>query len=167
MSVTIYVLRHGVAEIGEGKPDEERLLTLEGQQNLQAAARGLRTMGVRWQSIFASPLKRTQQTAEIMRQGVSPELTVTTLPCLAPGHDPADMVQALQNIADVKTALLVGHLPDVVGLVSYLLWGQVTAGFGFHPGTMGRVDFLGVLRPGAGTLRWLLTSEQTQAFGRL
>ncbi len=160
-TLSVFVMRHGIAESGAHGPDENRQLTDEGRHALAALAAHLLRRGVRPDCILASPCVRTQQTAELMQETLAPKLVVRVADVLAPGASAPLVVQVLrENFMDARNLLLVGHMPDVGGLVAHLLLGQHGSGFCFSPGSMARVDFYGTLRPGTGMLKWMLMPEQ-------
>ena len=51
----IWLLRHGDAEHGEGKPDAERDLTEKGERQSRAAGRALKALGVELDVCLTSP----------------------------------------------------------------------------------------------------------------
>jgi phosphohistidine phosphatase len=160
----VYVMRHGQAESGAGRSDETRRLTPEGAAGVQRAAQGLARMGVQLDRILASPLVRTQQTAELVADVLTPGATVVTSQALSPfGSARAALEEVLDVHPDVERLLLVGHLPDVSTLVGLMVLGEARGSFCFLPGSLACVEFAGGRQPGRGQLRWLLTCEQLQA----
>jgi phosphohistidine phosphatase len=101
----IWLLRHGDAEDGEGKPDAERELTAKGRRQSEAAGRALASLGDEIDACLTSPKVRARQTAEIACEalGLEPEDT----PELAGG--PFDAMALASGRGNV---LLVGHEPD-------------------------------------------------------
>ena len=167
MGKTLYLLRHGVAESGHGKADEDRALTPEGVQGILLVARALGRMGGRVERIVSSPLLRTRQTADTIRNELPVTEPVVESDVLRPGADAVQVVAECQAHSDVSTLLLVGHLPDLSGVLGYLVSGHPTGAFGFQPGSIARIDFQGAVRPSFGVVRWLLAPEQLQALVKL
>lgn len=70
----LYFMRHGQAESGAGKPDEDRQLTAEGHRQAEAAGRLLAALRQQPAVILCSPRTRATQTAEhvALALGLSP-----------------------------------------------------------------------------------------------
>ena len=101
----IYLLRHGDAEDGEGKPDADRTLTEKGRRQAEAAGTALAALSETIDACLSSPKVRAAETARIAcRQlGVEVELTEG----LRGGPvDSAELAAGRGNV------LLVGHEPD-------------------------------------------------------
>ena len=101
----IWLLRHGDAEDGAGKPDAERELTEKGRRQARQAGRALAGLGVELEVCLSSPKLRASETAEIACQelGASVELEDR----LAGGDfDPLELAAGRGEV------LLVGHEPD-------------------------------------------------------
>ena len=135
----IYLLRHGDAEDGEGKPDEERELTEKGRRQADAAGRALATLGVDLEACLTSPKARARDTAAIACRhlGLDPEETRG----LAGG-----MIDAPALAAGRGDVLLVGHEPDFSDQIAHLTGGQVKLKKGGLAALDGRVLHL-LLRP--------------------
>jgi phosphohistidine phosphatase len=61
----IWLLRHGDAEDGGGKPDAERELTEKGERQSRAAGKALKDLRVDLDVCVTSPKVRARQTAEL------------------------------------------------------------------------------------------------------
>ena len=69
MTHTIYLVRHGIAaDAGPGERDADRALTTDGKHKLKQIAAGLKVLGVAPAVILASPLRRTRETADVLRR---------------------------------------------------------------------------------------------------
>ena len=66
--MTLYVLRHGLAEDQPppGGDDGARRLTARGREKVREAAAGMRALGLKFDAILASPLPRAAETAELV-----------------------------------------------------------------------------------------------------
>jgi phosphohistidine phosphatase len=101
----IWMLRHGDAEDGGGKPDAERDLTSKGERQARDAGRALKAMGVPLDVCLSSPKVRARRTAELAcaELGVPVELDER----LAGGDfDPYELAAGRGEV------MLVGHEPD-------------------------------------------------------
>ena len=101
----IWLLRHGDAEDGAGKPDAERELTAKGRRQSETAGRALAALGAEIDACLASPKARALETARIACEalGVEPEAA----PELRGG--PFDAIALSGGRGEI---LLVGHEPD-------------------------------------------------------
>jgi phosphohistidine phosphatase len=127
MSITLYLIRHGIAiDRAEGINDEDRPLTPKGRQKTLAVAQQLKTLGLEFAEILTSPLVRARQTAEILlQQGLCNQVSVTDN--LAPRGSFSDWLDWLKayNRPEQETAIaLVGHEPDLSQWAERLLWGE-------------------------------------------
>jgi phosphohistidine phosphatase len=129
----LYLQQHG--EVCTKEVDPERPLTDKGQQDIDRLAGFLAASGVRVARVMHSGKLRAAQTAARMAESVAPAIEVETSDQLAPNDDPKrfDLPGKGTN-ADV---LVVGHLPFMVRLVSYLLVGDEDLSLlSFQPGTV-------------------------------
>jgi phosphohistidine phosphatase len=116
----IYIVRHGIAEDAtRGMPDEKRALTPEGRKKMKDAAAGFAGLKPELNSIFASPLVRAWQTAEILASPL--KLDVEEMLELAPGYSAGQVLQRLKRTTDLQSVMLVGHQPNCSELASHLL----------------------------------------------
>jgi phosphohistidine phosphatase len=110
----VFVLRHGQAE-AQQTTDEARNLTLKGRTDVAASVNLSLPELTRIQEIWASPLVRAQQTAQIVRdilwaQGVQVSLKTTAL--ITPESDPYELFDSLQA-TQCHSILLASHMPFV------------------------------------------------------
>lgn len=124
----LYLIRHGIAtERGTETKDEERTLTDLGREKTRKVASRLQKLGLLFDLILTSPLVRSRQTAEILRDcGLSSQLEESTY--LAPDGDIhtrlRDWLEQLKHDGDTQLAL-VGHQPDLGQWAEILVWGEV------------------------------------------
>ena len=165
----LYFLRHGKA--GNPQPiaeaDARRPLTNEGRADLRAAAHGLRWLGIKPSAIYSSPLTRARETAAIIAEVLGCEVTET--PLLAPGGDLRGATPLFSHHDDHAALFLVGHEPDLSGMIGQLISPSGAASVSMKKGACCYVELAsGALRQpaldGEGTLMWLLTARQ---LGRL
>jgi phosphohistidine phosphatase len=101
----IWLLRHGDAEAGEGKPDAERDLTEKGERQSRDAGRALEELGVELDTCLTSPKLRARRTAELACEALG--VTVENDDRLAGGDfDPVELAASHGEV------MLVGHEPD-------------------------------------------------------
>ena len=155
----LYLMRHGAAvNVGEqgARTDAERMLSAEGVEKTTAVARGLKAAGlVDLERVIASPLVRARQTAEIVARVLAPRIEVELADELAPGADPPDVVRWLRSQREARI-LLVGHMPDLSVLASYLIAGSDRGCIEFKKAGIAKITFDHAVQRGAGCLEWLL-----------
>jgi phosphohistidine phosphatase len=114
----IWLLRHGDAEAGEGKPDAERELTKKGEQQSANAGRALRKLGVELDVCLTSPKVRARRTAELACDSL--DCAVEEDDRLAGGDfDPIDVAAGRGEV------MLVGHEPDFSQAVALVTGSRV------------------------------------------
>jgi phosphohistidine phosphatase len=107
----IWLLRHGDAEDGAGKPDADRELTGKGEQQSVNAGRALKRLGVQIDVCLTSPKVRAKRTAELACDVLGAEVEVDDR--LAGGDfDPLELAAGRGEV------MLVGHEPDFSGAVA-------------------------------------------------
>ena len=101
----IWLLRHGDAEAGEGKPDADRELTEKGERQSVAAGEALKALGVKLDVCLTSPKVRAKRTAE---------LACEALDCAVEEEDrlKGGDFDPLEVAAGRGEVMLVGHEPD-------------------------------------------------------
>jgi phosphohistidine phosphatase len=101
----IWLLRHGDAEDGSGKPDAERELTEKGERQSRNAGKALKELGVVLDVCLASPKVRARQTAELACEPLGTRIEEDDR--LAGGDfDPLELAAGRGEV------MLVGHEPD-------------------------------------------------------
>ena len=101
----IWLLRHGDAEAGEGKPDAARDLTDKGERQSRDAGEALKSLGVELDVCLTSPKVRARRTAELACDALGTPIEEDNR--LAGGD--FDPVEVAAGRGDV---MLVGHEPD-------------------------------------------------------
>lgn len=147
----IYLVRHGKAEAGGH--DAARRLTAGGRKAVRRVARKLANAGVRVDRIEHSGLIRAQETAEILAQAVGGE--VRAVDGLGSSDDVVPVARRLGSEGG-DSLMLVGHLPFMGCLASYLLTGAEDS-LSLHFRT-GAVTCLSA-DEGAWALEWLLPPD--------
>ena len=152
----IYLLRHGEA-LQRGFDDTSRPLSDRGEEEIRRAAKMLVEQKASINAILTSPLLRAQQTAAIMNQTLMSKELITT-EYLVPVTDQRQIIDEL-NRRSLPAVLLVGHEPHLSGLVSLLISGSRASNIEMGKGSLALIESPIPIKPGSGTLRWLLSSE--------
>jgi len=116
----LYVMRHGPAE--DSAPsgrDDDRALTTSGRERVRNVARALIAQGEAPRVILTSPLVRAVQTAEIVHTECQLGAPIETRRELAMGARALDVVREV-SAARRKRVMVVGHQPDLSGLIAEL-----------------------------------------------
>ena len=158
----LYILRHAEAEeTAESGGDEARKLTVHGKDRMGDAAAGMRAFGLKFDAILTSQLVRARETAEIVAAEYSNSPPPHVLPALSGGVPPAEAVTALAPFARHDNVLIVGHEPQLSGLVSLLLTGSPDAmHLKLRKGACVALDVPRRFERGGAELRWMLTQRQ-------
>ena len=114
-----------LAQHGKSRPkdvDPEQGLSPEGIAEVERVATSTRQQGLQIGRIVYSTKKRARQTAEIFATALKPARGVQEQEGLKPLDDPAAFAA---TIAETDDLLVVGHLPFMEKLVSYLVTGSM------------------------------------------
>ena len=158
----LVIIRHAIA-VPHGTPkvsEDERPLTPRGRRRFEEAARGLARVCRRPDALLTSPLVRARETADIAAEAwgqVEPQED----PALAGGSF-EQVAAALDKHAREKVVAIVGHEPDVSGLLARLLGTSSTERLTFKKGGAALVDVPGRLAEG-GALVWYLPPRVLRA----
>ena len=152
---SVYVVRHAIAEQRDAElwpDDSKRPLTKRGEARFRDAARGLKRVAPRVDSVLASPYVRAWRTAEILHEEAGwPE--PERCDALEAERAPDGVVEIVRGRESVA---VVGHEPFLSGFVSLLLGARIP------------VDFKkgGVVLVEDGVLRWYATPKLLRAISR-
>ncbi|HEU4980194.1 MAG TPA: histidine phosphatase family protein [Solirubrobacterales bacterium] len=114
----IWLLRHGDAEGGGGKPDAERDLTEKGERQSRDAGKALKELGVELDVCLTSPKVRAKRTAELACEAAG--VPVEEDDRLAGGDfDPLEVAAGRGEV------MLVGHEPDFSQAVALVTGSRV------------------------------------------
>lgn len=124
--VRLYLIRHGkAASASRCDRDADRELTGHGREQCRRIALAFRTLEIRCEAVFASPLTRARASAEfLVAAGVAP--LVEELDELAPGGSLDALLPRITQWRDDRRGdlALVGHLPSLALWAEQLVWGE-------------------------------------------
>lgn len=166
MAILVYLVRHGVAEPGGGRPDKERKLTEGGQAAVRQVGLVLREQGTRLDALLSSPYVRARETAAILADAMHLSNGPTICPALAAGAEPEEMTAELQAVVDATAVMLVGHMPDMGRVAHHLLEEGGGRSASFRPGAVACIEFPQAILPGTGKVRWHRQPEQLVSAGK-
>jgi phosphohistidine phosphatase len=168
--MNLYLMRHGIAVTADQpgiESDSERPLTAKGTKRMRRAARGLRRLGVSFDTVLTSPFVRARQTAEIVAESLGLEAQLEEIPELAPQSSVDHLISRFTRFQDKEHVLLVGHNPLLSHAASFLIAGkkEISLEIELKKGGLCRIEIDG-LPPGTpGTLHWFLTPKQLRQLG--
>jgi phosphohistidine phosphatase len=159
--MNVYLLRHAHA-LGLDAPgverDEERPLSDEGRRQVALVAGAVQALGLKFDQVLSSPLRRATETAQELCRGLGmPEAPILTCPQLEPGVSSKKLMKRLRAL-EAGEVLLVGHAPDLGEHAAWLI-GSKRSQLEIAKAGLGCVRCDAPPRKGAGTLVWLLTPE--------
>ena len=115
----VYLIRHGDA-VSSGV-DPRRPLSEEGRAEVRKISSFIRPLGICVEHIWHSGKTRASQTAEIFAASLNPGAGVKSRDAIGPLDD----VESLAgNLPKDRNEMIVGHLPFMERIVSYLVAGD-------------------------------------------
>ena len=155
----LFVVRHADAEAAGRGGDSDRPLSPTGIVEAETVASAAVVLRLSLSSIFASPLLRARQTAEIVARKF-PSAPMRTLEVLNPSSDPKALYKELQALPRDARVLLVSHEPLVSSCIASLISAEGTPGVSMKKASLACIEVGSPVQRGAGILLWLLTNEQ-------
>ncbi len=127
MARQLWLLRHAEAERHGTRADSERRLTERGEVQARAAGQALAALGARFDAVLYSPKVRASRTAELAAEGWGRAMRarLKVHEPLAEGFDAAAARKALRGSSASAHVLLVGHEPDLSGVIEQLTGARV------------------------------------------
>jgi phosphohistidine phosphatase len=127
MARQLWLLRHADAEPHGTRPDAERALTERGRRQADVAGVALARMEIAFGAILASPKVRARETADLAlaRMEDSQRELLELHPLLAGGVQARKALELLDGVGGAGPSLLVGHEPDLSGIVGELTGARV------------------------------------------
>jgi phosphohistidine phosphatase len=122
----LFILRHGEAgkRIASGNKDSARPLTVTGQKEVADIAASLKELGIKFDLIITSPLKRAHQTAAIVAKKLRNEKKMEDWDELKPEVKPIELYRKLSSSPKFKqqsSVLVVGHEPYLSNMISEVI----------------------------------------------
>lgn len=155
----LLVLRHGEAGRSSRLPgDSKRSLTNEGKQEVTDLSYGIRSLEIKFDHIFSSPLLRAKQTAEIVAKSMKYKGKIEELDSLKPEGSRLDFYSVLSKLKQDSVVLVVGHEPYLSEMISEGI-SQSGCRITLKKAGLARMRILSTLPKIKGELRWLLTPK--------
>jgi phosphohistidine phosphatase len=139
MDMIVYFVRHGAAVDGAdwGGSDGERPLTRKGIDKMERVGERLEELEIEADAIVTSPLLRAKQTAEVLAEALDLEEALSEDERLGGDFDRRGLAGILNDRADAKALVLVGHEPSMSSVIGELVGG---ARIDFKKGAVACVD---------------------------
>jgi phosphohistidine phosphatase len=156
----LYILRHGEAgkRLQAGSKDSERALTVTGKEEIEVMARALVELDIQFDFIATSPLKRSNQTAEIVAKTLKVKRgNMEEWNELKPEGRRADLYRKLSQFKPESSVLVVGHEPYLSTMISEVAFGNGAGGIVLKKAGIAKLTVTSFQPRIKGELRWLLT----------
>ena len=151
----LYLLRHGHA-VSDGTKDHLRPLSELGEQEIRFTASRFSRELSKVESVFVSPFLRAQQSADLVRDHLNPDVNFYESEFIVPSGDAAstiDMLYEFHAKNSCQSALLVCHNPFIETLAALLCHVELGA-CRFATASLAALD-VDVYARGCASLRWL------------
>jgi phosphohistidine phosphatase len=125
MARQLWLLRHAEAEPHGAAPDERRQLTDRGERQSRAAGAALAALGVRLDLVLSSPRVRALDTAKLAREALDEDVELGIHEPLSAGFTGAEALDVLAAQGARVHLMLVGHEPDLSGVIGELTGARV------------------------------------------
>jgi phosphohistidine phosphatase len=159
----LYLLRHG--EAGKRLPmsarDMERDLTEAGKEEIKEVGEGLVGLGLKFDVVASSPLRRAKETASIVNRQLRRKVPVEEWSELSPEGNREALYRRLGKLRAGTSVLCVGHEPYLTMAIAELAGSGLGVGVRIvlKKGGLAKLSLAGGGKP-TGELRWLLTPRQ-------
>ena len=142
--MTLYIIRHASAGSRRPNPllDRQRGLDKEGKQQCLLIGAYLNAMGVSFDAIISSPLKRALQTASLVATEIGFEQKIAIDASLEPNGKFADFETILAKYNGQEIVLVVGHNPSLSQFAGALISAQrgARANLRLRKGAVARIE---------------------------
>lgn len=156
--MTVYFLRHGIAERQSPDGDRGRKLAAEGKLQLQRLLAFARHARVRPELVLSSPYTRARETAQLAIQELETENALALSDALVPESSPINVWNEVRTHS-ADSVLVVSHEPLLSSTIALIL-GSSREMIQFPPGGLVVIDFSSTGPAPSGLLRWMITPEQ-------
>ena len=165
----LYILRHGEASkrTSNASKDSERPLTIAGQGEVMEVANALDKLGVKFDFVATSPLKRARQTADAfakifnVKKGGLEEWAE-----LKPGARTRELYLKLSQFKPESSVLVVGHEPYLSTMISEIIFDGGTGRIVLKKAGLAKITMTTFHPKIKGELRWLLTPKHLKKIAK-
>ena len=153
------ILRHGEAgkRLTVSSQDTERQLTVAGREEVSEVAGAMKQLGLEFDVIGSSPLRRAKQTAEIAAKELGSKKELEFWDELKPEGNRKDLYARLSKMKRDSSVLIVGHDPYLSALIGDLITGGREASIALKKAGFAKLEILSFSPVPKAELRWLVT----------
>jgi phosphohistidine phosphatase len=152
----LYLIQHGEAK--SEAEDAERSLTEKGKKEVTSVSKAATGLHIRPSRVYHSGKSRAEQTAETIANSLKiPNLSVQATQGLNPNDDIRPWADRISK--EREDLMLVGHLPFLEKLTSFLLCGNENARLVLF--RYGAIVCIDQKEDKGWAIRWILTPEMT------
>ena len=158
----LYVLRHGESgkSLPAGRKDSERALTVTGKQEVEKVAKALQELGIKFDFVATSPLRRAYQTAEIIAKASKVKKgTMEEWSELKPEGKRPELYRRLSQFKQRSSVLVVGHEPYLSTMIREIVFGNRAGNIVLKKAGLARIEITSFQPNIKAELRWLLTPK--------
>jgi phosphohistidine phosphatase len=159
----LFILRHGEAgtRLSSNINDGLRSLTDAGRKEVLGIAKGLQKIGVKFDIIASSPLKRAHETATLVASVFKMSDKLLTWNELAPEGKRAEVYQKIAGFRQESSVMLVGHEPFLSEMINEIIskGKPNSANIVLKKAGLAKIRILTLTPVPKGELRWLLTPK--------
>lgn len=156
--VDLFIARHAEAgkSLTDAQKDTERPLTAEGRKEADAIGEFAEKLGIRFDEVVSSPLRRSKETAEAVLKRQKKKLKLELWDELRPEGEQGVMLTRLAAIGHGSQVLVVGHDPYLSTLIGDMI-GSGQGTIVLKKGGLARIRITTFSPHAKGELRWLLS----------
>jgi phosphohistidine phosphatase len=159
----LYFLRHGSAGSPRKDPKEDaaRGLDQEGRQQCELVGDMLVMLGVKFDEIISSPMRRASEAAAIVAKRTRYKHDIALALALRPDATYGRFLELLSEVEDEKRVLLVGHNSRIAEFVGKLISnGTMHTAIHLKKGAIAKV----VKKRSGANLQWCLPPKLLRAY---
>ena len=166
----LFILRHGEAgkRLSSTIGDKTRPLTSTGKAEVMEEAKALKRIGIKFNLIVTSPLKRAYETANIVANIYKKKNILKVWNELAPEGSITDVLHKISQLGQESSILMVGHEPQLSEITKGIIHKDKTGSCNIVLKKAGlvRINILKSNPSPKGELRWLLTPRILKAIAK-
>lgn len=164
----LFILRHGEAgkKLATGNRDFERSLTVAGQKEVAHIAKSLKDLGIKFDFILTSPLKRAHQTAAIVSKIFKNEKKMEDWDELKPEGNRPELYRKLTQFKQQSSVLIVGHEPYLSDMISEIIFDGKGKHVVLKKAGLAKIGIISASPKLHGELKWLLTPRHMKNMAR-
>lgn len=164
----LFILRHGEAgkKLATGNRDFERSLTVGGQKEVAHIAKSLKDLGIKFDFILTSPLKRAHQTAAIVSKIFKNEKKMEDWDELKPEGNRPELYRKLTQFKQQSSVLIVGHEPYLSDMISEIIFDGKGKHVVLKKAGLAKIGIISASPKLHGELKWLLTPRHMKNMAR-